>query len=108
MASESDGLTHRVLLIDDNESIHKDYRKILAAGDTQVSAAEAALFGAQPAAMTRPMFDLDSAMQGREGVDQGPRGAGRGPAVLGRLRRHAHATRLGRPGDHRASVGHRS
>ncbi len=68
MASESDGLTHRVLLIDDNESIHKDYRKILAAGDTQVSAAEAALFGAQPAAMTRPMFDVDSAMQGREGV----------------------------------------
>ncbi|MFI4877411.1 MAG: EAL domain-containing protein [Steroidobacterales bacterium] len=68
MASESDGLTHRVLLVDDNESIHKDYRKILAAGDTQVSAAEAALFGAQPSAMTRPMFDVDSAMQGREGV----------------------------------------
>lgn len=68
MASESDGLTHRVLVVDDNESIHQDYRKILATDDTQVSAAEAALFGAQPSAMKRPMFDVDSAMQGHEGV----------------------------------------
>ena len=70
MASESDGLTHRVLVVDDNPSIHQDYRKILAADDTQTSAAEAALFGAQPTNMARPTFDVDSAMQGREGVEK--------------------------------------
>ena len=70
MGDESELLTHRLLMIDDNPAIHEDYRKILSSrDDTQISAAEAALFGEPQAAVTRPAFDVDSAMQGRDGVE---------------------------------------
>jgi len=70
MSGESD-LIHRILVIDDNPSIHDDYRKILAGHAAgKVSAAEAALFGEQPPAVERPTFDVDSAMQGRDGVER--------------------------------------
>jgi diguanylate cyclase len=70
MADESELLTHRLLMIDDNPAIHEDYRKILTGrDDTQMSAAEAALFGEPQSAVSRPTFDVDSAMQGREGVE---------------------------------------
>jgi diguanylate cyclase len=70
MADESELLTHRLLMIDDNPAIHEDYRKILTGRDqTQISAAEAALFGESPSAPSRPTFDVDTAMQGREGVE---------------------------------------
>ena len=70
MSGESD-LIHRILVIDDNPSIHDDYRKILAGHSAgKVSAAEAALFGEQPPAVERPTFDVDSAMQGRDGVER--------------------------------------
>jgi diguanylate cyclase len=69
MPSEADGLTHRVLVIDDNAAIHEDFRKILTASDGAVSSAEAALFGEPQAVLQRPTFDVDSAMQGREGVE---------------------------------------
>ena len=71
MVTENDLLRHRVLLIDDNPSIHADYRKILASeGSAPVSAAEAALFGTPQADLARPVFDVDSAMQGRDGVER--------------------------------------
>jgi diguanylate cyclase (GGDEF)-like protein len=71
MASEPELLTHRVLMIDDNPAIHADYRKILTGHDEGgMSAAEAALFGAQRPVLQRPSFDVDSAMQGREGVER--------------------------------------
>jgi diguanylate cyclase (GGDEF)-like protein len=70
MSGDSDLLTHRILVIDDNASIHGDYRKILAGQEAgKVSAAEAALFGEQQPAVERPSFDVDSAMQGRDGVE---------------------------------------
>jgi diguanylate cyclase (GGDEF)-like protein len=70
MADKPELLTHRLLMIDDNPSIHEDYRKILIGrDDTQISAAEAALFGERPSAVSRPSFDVDSALQGREGVE---------------------------------------
>ena len=70
MADESELLTHRLLMIDDNPAIHEDYRKILTGrDDTQISAAEAALFGEPQSALSRPTFDVDSAMQGRDGVE---------------------------------------
>jgi diguanylate cyclase len=71
MADESEPLTHRLLMIDDNPAIHEDYRKILLAGgdDTQISAAEAALFGEPQLTVSRPTFDVDSAMQGQDGVE---------------------------------------
>ena len=69
MSGESDSLTHRILVIDDNASIHQDYRKILVADETPlISAAEAGLFGAQMSGTGRPAFDVDSALQGRDGV----------------------------------------
>jgi diguanylate cyclase (GGDEF)-like protein len=70
MADESELLTHRLLMIDDNPAIHEDYRKILTGRDeTQISAAEAALFGKPVPTVSRPNFDLDSAMQGKDGVE---------------------------------------
>jgi diguanylate cyclase (GGDEF)-like protein len=67
--SEGELLTHRILIIDDNPAIHADYRKILAdRGNARVSSAEAALFGA-PQGVSGPTFDVDSAMQGQEGVE---------------------------------------
>jgi diguanylate cyclase (GGDEF)-like protein len=71
MSGEADLLTHRILVIDDNASIHDDYRKILAGQEAgKMSAAEAALFGEQRPAVERPSFDVDSAMQGRDGVER--------------------------------------
>ncbi len=71
MTGESDVLTHRILVIDDNASIHDDYRKILAGQEAgKVSDAEAALFGEQRPTIERPTFDVDSAMQGRDGVER--------------------------------------
>ena len=70
MPNEAALLRHRILMIDDNPAIHQDYRKILVVEDkAQISEAEAALFGEQQPGTTRPKFDLDSAMQGREGVE---------------------------------------
>jgi len=71
MASDSELLTHRLLMIDDNPSIHEDYRKILGGTDnTRMSAAEAALFGETTPELQRPTFQVDSALQGREGVER--------------------------------------
>jgi two-component system, NtrC family, sensor kinase len=61
-----------MLIVDDNRSIHDDFRKILSpdlqeAGE--LAAAESALFGA-PAETTKAMqFELDSAYQGREALE---------------------------------------
>src|SRR5215469_6350172 len=69
MASDADMLTHRILMIDDNPAIHADYRKILGGrANGAASSAEAALFG-ETAAAVGPTFDVDSAMQGRDGVE---------------------------------------
>ncbi|MGB6604826.1 MAG: EAL domain-containing protein [Steroidobacteraceae bacterium] len=72
MANDADTVTHRVLVIDDNAAIHEDFRKILVAAgsSSEVSAAEAALFGAQQPGVDRPSFDMDSSMQGRDGVER--------------------------------------
>jgi diguanylate cyclase (GGDEF)-like protein len=70
MPNDPEVLRHRVLVIDDNPAIHEDYRKILAGGaEARVSAAEAALFGARQPEQSGPGFDMDSAMQGRDGVE---------------------------------------
>ena len=66
-------VNRRVLVIDDNPAIHKDFRKVLGAGLDQaanVDADELALFGAPAAAPARPHFEVDSALQGREGVER--------------------------------------
>jgi diguanylate cyclase (GGDEF)-like protein len=70
MPNEPDLLRHRILLIDDTPAIHQDYRKILVADEKPLtSEAEAGLFGEQQPDTARPRFDMDSAMQGRDGVE---------------------------------------
>jgi diguanylate cyclase (GGDEF)-like protein/PAS domain S-box-containing protein len=58
----------RLLIVDDNESIHDDLKKILAPAeiDSQLAADEAILFGTAPAPAAA--FEIDSAFQGRDGL----------------------------------------
>jgi two-component system, cell cycle sensor histidine kinase and response regulator CckA len=61
----------RVLVIDDNRSIHEDFRKILSPV-TAIAAAsdatEAAVFGHPTDAVQQTQFEVDSAYQGQEGL----------------------------------------
>ena len=63
---------HRILVVDDNPTIHSDFRKILCPADNGDAAAnklEAALFDeALPTTQTMS-FELDSAYQGQEGLE---------------------------------------
>jgi PAS domain S-box-containing protein len=63
--------SHRILIIDDNRRIHDDFRKILCplAESREMSDYESALFG--ESAETKPLldFEIDSAYQGREGLE---------------------------------------
>jgi diguanylate cyclase len=63
----------RILIVDDNASIHLDFRKVLGAqaehsAQAALDVLEANLFGETVAASSRPSFDIDSAHQGQEGV----------------------------------------
>ena len=67
----------RILIVDDNDAIHCDFRKTLGGtnqpGKVQLDEAEAALFGEATASSTdrAPItFDLDSAIQGELGYDK--------------------------------------
>ncbi len=61
----------RVLIIDDNRSIHEDFRKILASARTTnaaLDAAKDALFGSSTKEVRQAEFEVDSAYQGQEGI----------------------------------------
>jgi signal transduction histidine kinase len=63
---------NRILVIDDNKAIHDDFRKILlksSALPNDLAAEEEALFGDDAAAAALPVFEIDSAYQGQEGLD---------------------------------------
>jgi len=64
--------TRRILIIDDNESIHSDFRKTLATPErgSKLAGAKAAMFGdVKPTPPTgRVRFEVDSALQGEEGL----------------------------------------
>ncbi|MBL9188455.1 MAG: response regulator [Opitutaceae bacterium] len=63
----------RILVIDDNRAIHDDFKKILGASASTTGAlddAEAALFGDDGPKATSLGFEVDSAMQGREGLER--------------------------------------
>ena len=72
MTNRSQGANRRVLVIDDNPAIHEDMRKILGPGlvnSAQVTESEAAVFGdAAKNSAALPVFQVDSASQGQEGV----------------------------------------
>jgi signal transduction histidine kinase len=61
----------RILVIDDNKSIHEDFRKILggARESEKLESMEAALFGEQTRDHGLPEFEIDSAYQGQEGLE---------------------------------------
>jgi two-component system cell cycle sensor histidine kinase/response regulator CckA len=63
----------RILIVDDNTSIHADFREILcpdSAGEAAVSEMEAALFDEAAAAAPPTGFELDSAFQGQEALEK--------------------------------------
>jgi len=71
MNSDSAGLNYRVLIVDDNQAIHDDLRKILISDGDSASDLlddEALLFGKAPVQGAR--FEIDSAYQGQEGLEK--------------------------------------
>lgn len=63
---------HRILVIDDNPAIHEDFRKILITHSllrNDLDEDEAALFGDQAVKFRLPVFEIDSVLQGQEGLD---------------------------------------
>lgn len=61
----------RILVIDDNEAVHGDFRKIFAPkleADVALGEARAALFGVEAPSAEHPLFEIDSALQGEEGL----------------------------------------
>ena len=61
----------RVLVIDDNQAIHDDFRKILSPANAAAAAfdaTETALFGQPTDAVQQTRFEIDSAYQGQEGA----------------------------------------
>jgi len=70
---DSNPLSRRILIIDDNAAIHHDFRKVLCVPADQAAQAtldllEAGLFGTSVSAAVRPSFEIDSAHQGQQGV----------------------------------------
>src|SRR3984885_959986 len=64
-------VNRRILVIDDNQDIHADFRKVFGVGrdsSNSLAAAELALLGEAPARSVDPGFEVDSALQGQEGV----------------------------------------
>src|SRR3984893_18718321 len=71
MASNPLHFSRRVLVVDDNRAIHEDFLKILGASpdnSSELAAAERLLLGEASALPLRPSFEIDTALQGEEGV----------------------------------------
>jgi PAS domain S-box-containing protein len=64
----------RILIVDDNPSIHEDFRKILGPADAKIAqeldATEASLFGDKADVARAQNFRIDSAFQGQEGLEK--------------------------------------
>ncbi|MGK3984270.1 response regulator [Sorangium sp. So ce136] len=66
------GEVRRVLVIDDNPSIHRDFQKLLcpdSGSAAALDALDAALFGSPPPS-SRSTFHVDGACQGQEGLEK--------------------------------------
>src|ERR1700742_343152 len=62
----------RILIVDDNPSIHEDFRKILGAKtatQSHLESVESELFGTMEKAPERAGFRIDSAHQGQEAFE---------------------------------------
>jgi len=62
---------HRILVVDDNQAIHDDFRKILGAdaAETEFDAEEAKLFRGSADTVQRVEFEMDFAYQGQEALE---------------------------------------
>jgi diguanylate cyclase (GGDEF)-like protein len=66
-------LNQRILVIDDNQAIHQDFKKVLGGGlesAANLAAAELVLLGESVPQNLQPTFEIDSALQGQDGVAQ--------------------------------------
>src|SRR5262249_13163162 len=61
-------INNRILIIDDNRAIHEDFRKIFCPVVDEMNRIEAEFFGDAPVESKNPVFEVDSAYQGEEGV----------------------------------------
>lgn len=70
MIRDAHNQNHRVLVIDDNQAIHGDFRKILEpnAGEESFVQARAALFGDPTLSEVFEQFELDCVDQGQDGL----------------------------------------
>jgi two-component system NtrC family sensor kinase len=71
----------RILVIDDNSAIHEDFKKILgrrSRAEAGMDDLESSLFGEAPKDSRLDCFEIDSAFQGREGVECVQRAAAKG------------------------------
>ncbi|HUO07122.1 MAG TPA: EAL domain-containing protein [Phycisphaerae bacterium] len=71
MTTQTNNENRRILIIDDSDAIHTDFRKTLK-GSVELSslaAADAALFGEPEPSDAGVSFEVDSAMQGQEGYE---------------------------------------
>jgi signal transduction histidine kinase len=59
---------YRILVIDDNHGIQDDFRKILCPESDTLDHVEAEFFDEPPPISVQPIFEIDSAYQGEEGV----------------------------------------
>ncbi|MBW3596869.1 MAG: hypothetical protein KY475_06280, partial [Planctomycetes bacterium] len=81
--------TQRILVIDDNPDIHRDFRKVLAwelNHDRELQDLSAELFGDSPAEVDEapdcPVLEIDSAFQGEQGIEMALDAAQRGRPYL--------------------------
>jgi CheY-like chemotaxis protein len=68
----------RILIIDDNPDIHRDFEKILLGEqsvDAGMSRAEEILFGDGGDVSSAPLFEIEFATQGKQGVSMVERAA---------------------------------
>jgi PAS domain S-box-containing protein len=81
MRTEAQTINRRILVIDDTASIHRDFKSILspnAFDNDPIEETEASLFGEEVKISACPAFEIDSAYQGREGLDMVQKAAAAG------------------------------
>src|SRR5689334_9325251 len=72
MSNPSEDSNHRILVVDDNPSIHEDFRKILCPAKSRAGASlaslSAELFDDAPEQKSPTAFQMESAFQGQEAL----------------------------------------
>ncbi len=69
----NEDVNRRILIIDDTESIHEDFREILGSGNgcgPELAEEESAIFGFASESPETDVYEIDSAFQGQEGLEK--------------------------------------